>query len=177
MAPGPVDYYFLFPEEDIVGWKLERITAATACHAAITGRDVRAAFVASARVINHTLVSEDEGHVIERVVEFAAAVPGVQSGLCHPNSIDGIVSRGLRFTYAQEALAHRSVDWEPGRRRRCKVIRGLHIKCNHRAGCLPWNGSAKNPIASHGVTARPAVVHGEGRIIRVGIQPILEQHR
>jgi hypothetical protein len=84
----PIEHEVLFTQEKIVGWHGDAVTTAPAVCTAIARRDVRTAGIKRLGIIDHALVSQNERHVQGSVIEFAAAIPGVECRLGHPHAID-----------------------------------------------------------------------------------------
>src|SRR5689334_25410881 len=70
VAARPIQHQLLGPEEEIIGWKRHGVTTAPAHRAAISGRNVWAAFVTRGGVVDHAFIAENERYVVRAVVEL-----------------------------------------------------------------------------------------------------------
>ena len=126
----------------------------------------RAAAVEGLRIVNDAALAQHKGDIERRVVEFAAAVPGVERRLRHPNAIDWEIAGGLHLTESDQTLTVGGIVWKLGRGWGSCAVRRLNIKGYHRASRLRWNGCAVDAVAGYGVAAGSVVQHGDRGISR-----------
>src|ERR1035437_11155343 len=76
-----------------------------------------------------------------------------------------------------DALAYRGVvveqRWKS--RRGAFLVRRRQVKGGDRAGALPGDSGAKKAVAGDGIAARAVVPHDDCRVVRRGVETIVER--